>query len=114
MFRSILHLSPLWSLLAALTVTVSGRILKEHMNDQDQWTKLYHYLDKLFADVHTEIAELRVELNDKVDQANTALDGLAKASEADELERLAMNQQLDRHERWHHQAADKLGLQLDH
>jgi len=83
------------------------------MNDQDQWTKLYHYLDKRFADVHTEIAELRVELNDKVDQANTALDGLAKASEADELERLAMNQQLDRHDRWHHQTADNLGLQLD-
>ncbi len=41
--------------------------------------KLYHYLDKRFADVHTEIAELRVELNDKVDQANTALDGLAKS-----------------------------------
>ena len=55
-----------------------------------------------------------MELNDKIDQANTALDGLAKASEADELERLAMNQQLDRHERWHHQTADKLGLQLDH
>ena len=67
-----------------------------------------------FADVHTEIAGLRVELNDKIDQANTALDSLAKASETDELERLAMNQQLDRHNRWHHQTADKLGLQLDH
>ena len=97
-----------------LTVTVGGRILSTYMNDQDQWTKLYHYLDKRFADVHTEIAELRMELTEKVDQANTALDSLAKASEADELERLAMNQQLDRHERWHHQTADKLGLQLDH
>lgn len=83
------------------------------MNDQDQWTKLYHYLDKRFADVHTEIAELRAELHDKIDRANTTLDGLAKASETDELERLAMAHQLDRHERWHHHTADKLGLQLD-
>jgi hypothetical protein len=83
------------------------------MNDQEQWNKLYHYLDKRFADVHTEIANLRVELNDKIDRANTTLGGLAKASETDELERLAMNQQLDCHQHWHHQTADKLGLQLD-
>jgi hypothetical protein len=50
----------------------------------------------------------------KVDKVLGLLDAIAKQQEIDQHERLAMNHQLDRHERWHHQAADKLGMKLDY
>jgi hypothetical protein len=43
-----------------------------------------------------------------------AIDSVAKQQQTDQHERLAMNNQLDRHEHWHHQTADKLGMKLDY
>ena len=42
------------------------------------------------------------------------LDGIAKRLDDDGAERAAIQSQLDRHERWHHQAADKLDLDLEY
>lgn len=41
-----------------------------------------------------------------------ALDALAKRQEIDEAERLVMSHQLERLDRWVHQLADKIGVQL--
>lgn len=93
-----------------LTVTAPGRILKAHMNDQAQWNKLYEYLDKRFGEVGERIE--RVE--ERLSGVESTVDALYKERETEDTEQAAMKSQLDRHDRWHHQAADKLGLQLDH
>ena len=131
MFRSIFRIPPLWSLLAALTVTVGGRILKERMDDTQltkHFDQLYKYLDERFdlVDQRIDDFEKRVDkrfdaVGDRFDVVEERLDGIETTVNAIyqrlgnvEAEHAAMNQQLDRHERWHHQTADKLGLQLDH
>jgi len=62
-------------------------------------------MDKLEADLATKADGERVY---------RALDGIAKRLDDDAAERAAMQSQLDRHDRWHHQAADKLKVQLDY
>jgi len=84
------------------------------MNDQDQGTKLYHYLDKRFADVHTEMNDHFARVETRLDGIESTVDAIYKRLEDAEIEQTAIQSQLDRHDRWHHQAADKLGLQLDH
>jgi len=68
---------------------------------------------------HTEVRFDRIEkkLDEKADKADVdrligLMDSMIKKQEIDEHERLAMNHQLDRHERWHHQAAKKFGVEL--
>jgi archaellum component FlaC len=72
--------------------------------------KLFEYLDQRFAEVDEHID--RVE--SRVRSVEGAIDAVAKQQEIDEHERLAINHQLDRHDRWHHQADDKLGIKLDY
>ncbi len=55
------------------------------------------------------------KLNSKADKADTAriyglLDTVAKEHEAEEQERLILNNQVSKHERWIGQASQKLGL----
>ncbi len=102
---------------------VAGRIVKRHMDDKQlakHFEQLYKYLDERFdlADQRIDDFEQRTDerferLETRLSNMENTVDALYKRSETDQLERLAMNQQLDRHNRWHHQAADKLGLQLD-
>jgi hypothetical protein len=75
----------------------------------DQILKLYQHFDE-------RIDKLEAELAVKADgeRVYRALDGIAKRLDTDDAERAAMNNQLDRHDRWHHQTADKLGLKLDY
>jgi len=93
--------------------------------DDKQLTKhfdqLYKYLDERFdlADQRIDDFEQRVDerferVETRLSNVENTVDALYKRSETDEIERLAMSQQLDRHDRWHHQTADKLGLRLDH
>ena len=53
-------------------------------------------------------------LSGRLDRIDNTLDGIAKRLENDELERAAMQHQLNRHERWHKQTAKKLDLKLDY
>ena len=59
------------------------------------------------------------KLEEKADKSDVnrmldLLDKIIKQQEIDEHERLAISNQLDRHDRWHHHTADKLGIKLDY
>jgi len=107
-----------------LTIMVAGRILTVHMNDQDQWAKLYQYLDRRFDAIDGRFAAMDERfdaMDERFDVVEERLEGIESTVaaiyqrlEAVEAEHTTMKTQLDRHDRWHHQTADKLGLRLDH
>ena len=70
--------------------------------------RMYTYMEKRFDRLEETKAD-KTGFNRIYDQ----LDGLIKRIDEDRDERLAANSQLNRHERWHHQTADHLGLKLD-
>jgi hypothetical protein len=82
--------------------------MKGVMTD-DQFMKLFKYVEKRFD-------ELQEELSSKADgeRVYKAFDAIAKNQGIEQQERAAMLRQLDRHERWHHRTADKIGLKLDY
>jgi len=47
-------------------------------------------------------------------QIITMLDGIAKRMDDDDGERAAMNRQLQRHEAWHEQEAQHIGIKLSY
>ena len=60
-------------------------------------------------------------MDDRFDLVEERLEGIestvaaiCQCLEAVEADQAATISQLDRHDRWHHQTADKLGLRLDH
>lgn len=69
---------------------------------------MYTYMEKRFDRLEETKAD-KTDFNRMYDQ----LDGLIKRIDEDRQERLAVNSQLNRHERWHHQTAGHLGLKLD-
>lgn len=71
--------------------------------------QMFQYFDKRFNEL-----EAKVDTKADADRVYRTLDGIAKRLNDDVAERGAMNRQLERHERWHHQAADKLNLKLDY
>ena len=76
----------------------------------DQFTKLFQNMTKRFDTVEA-------KLDDKADRAQVAqllvaIDRLAAGLETDETERGAMAQQLDRHEGWITQLADRTDTKL--
>jgi predicted nucleic acid-binding Zn-ribbon protein len=76
----------------------------------DQFTKLFKYIERRFDELAHEVEDVRGQ----VSQVNGTVDGIAKQLDTDAAERAAITRQLDRHDRWHHQTADKLGLKLDY
>jgi sulfite reductase alpha subunit-like flavoprotein len=76
----------------------------------DQMLKLYQHFEQ-------RTSELESKLDAKASQADMervlgALDTILKNQETEQQERLATNRQLDRHEGWHHEVADKVGVKL--
>jgi hypothetical protein len=65
------------------------------MNKEDrQWLKLFQYLDLRFKDVDDRFTKQDA----KFDRILTSVDGLAKRVVDDDVERIAMQSQLNRHE----------------
>jgi hypothetical protein len=65
------------------------------MNKEDrQWLKLFQYLDLPFKDVDDRFTKQDA----KFDRILTSVDGLAKRVVDDDVERIAMQSQLNRHE----------------
>lgn len=83
--------------------------MKLTMSD-DQFTRLFKYMEKRFD----EMGGRMDRLEGRMSSLEGLIDTVIKQQEVDQHERLAMNHQLDRHERWHHQAAAKIGLKLDY
>ena len=65
------------------------------MND-DQFSKLFRYMQQEFGNVHAEIADLR----GMFDRLQTTVDGIVKDREVDHDERCVVSSRLDRHEDW--------------
>jgi|SRR5712691_7575512 len=87
------------------------KIITKQLADLNEgFLKLYQVMSERFDEAAQEVQGVRQQ----VSEVYSALDAIAKQQEIDQHERLAMNHQLDRHERWHHQAADKLGLKLSY
>lgn len=76
--------------------------------------ELAKFAGPIMQHVDTQADVLRTDLKSDIAKVYGNVDSLAKRLTDDEAERAAMNAQLDRHERWHHQAADTLHLNLDY
>jgi hypothetical protein len=78
----------------------------------DQFTKLFKYMQQEFEKIHAELAEKADAV--KVDRLLNAVDGIAKRLDIEEGERAAIVRQLGRHRGWIEDLAAKTGLQLSH
>lgn len=84
------------------------------MNKQEleaQFAKLYAHMDRRFDSLDAKIDDEASVLRDEM---RTGFDQIAARLDDDDTERLAMTAQLDRHEHWHRQEAEALGLTLQH
>ncbi|MCA1675160.1 MAG: hypothetical protein LC799_24200 [Actinobacteria bacterium] len=108
-----------WLLCSGLIFTAAGRILRAHMNDQEQWNKLHHYLDQRFDAIDDRFARMDERfdaIDERLDLVEERLGGIESTVDAiyGRLENVETNQtatkaQLDLHERWHHSTAGNLG-----
>jgi hypothetical protein len=69
----------------------------------DFFGKMSGYFDKRFAEQDAKLARMQ-----------DTLDGLVKQQETDDHERVALSNQVDRHEGWIKQLAAKVGVRLSH
>lgn len=83
--------------------------MRPHMND-DQFTKLFTYMERRFDQVEKAHAELKTDIHRVYD----LLDKTSRNRKPTSKSVLVMNRQLDRHETWIKQAAPRIGLGYDH
>jgi hypothetical protein len=78
--------------------------------------ELAKFAGQLSRSLNARLDRLEAKLDSKADAERIyqTLDRIAERLDDDDKERAAMNAQLDRHERWHHQTADTLHLKLDY
>jgi len=72
--------------------------------------KLFKYLDKQFAAVHTDFDDLRGEFR----ELQSAVDAYAKQVEIYHHESIARDAHVDRLQRWIEQIAKKTGIKLEY
>jgi hypothetical protein len=84
-----------------------SRILNSTMTD-DQFTRLFERVEDGFAAMEKRFDEAATK--DQVNAVYDLLDKNIKDHEAQEVERAAMNNQLNRHEKWLHQLSAKIGI----
>lgn len=75
-----------------------------------QFLTLFQYMERRFKTIEDRLDQCvtRAEFNVFMD----AVDAFAKRMEIYDHERLALGHKVDRHERWHHQTAKAVGLNL--
>jgi uncharacterized coiled-coil DUF342 family protein len=74
-------------------------------------------IDKRFEFVDSQIGELRSDfttLRERVDAIYSGLDAYAKKADTYFQEMLMLANKVDRHEKWLHQVAEKLGVKLEY
>jgi len=74
------------------------------------FSELIDYLDKKFSGIDSEFAEVRSDIAKIYD----GLDAYAKKADTYFQEMLMLANKVDRHERWLHQVAEKLGVKLEY
>jgi uncharacterized coiled-coil DUF342 family protein len=87
-------------------------------------SELVEYLDTKFTGIAVEFAEVRSDigqvkselsdLRERVDAIYDGLDAYAKKADTYFQEMLMLATKVDRHERWLHQVAEKLGVKLEY
>jgi hypothetical protein len=82
------------------------------MND-DQFDKLFKYLQGEFTSVRQEIQDLKTELKADLSHVYELVDADLKRRETDEHERAAVTSQLDQHEDWIERASRALKIRYD-
>jgi hypothetical protein len=92
-----------------MKVVMTEKQLREILNNE-----LAEFTGQLLRHVDQRIDRLTEELKGGISHVQGSMDGLAERLEADDQERAAILRQLERHERWHHQTADKIRLKLDY
>lgn len=79
---------------------------------QDEFQRLFVYVAERFDKVDAAL-ELKADKTD-LDGVYSRLDRVVAELDDIKTEQAAQRIQLDRHERWHHQTADQLGLTFSH
>ncbi len=74
----------------------------------DQFTKLSKYMQTEFIKIRANLDETRTELKSDINRVYDLVDKQLKQNETDQIEHLAINRQLDRHEDWIEKASSKL------
>jgi len=79
-------------------------------------SELIKYLDEKFFSVDTKLEKLQEDKADKndVNELMTSLDAYAKKADTYFQEMVALSHKVDRHEKWFHQIAEKLGIKLEY
>lgn len=78
----------------------------------DEFTKLYAYMEKRFQAIEDRLDQTALKVD--VDRLTNAVGEFAKRMEIYDHERLVLGNKVDRHERWHHQTAKVIGLNLQY
>ncbi len=90
--------------------------------DKD-FSELIEYLDQKFGKVDQQFVEVNDKLGNleenKADKSDvnglmTAIDAYAKRADAYFQEMVMLSHKVDRHEKWFHQIAEKLGIKLEY
>jgi hypothetical protein len=74
---------------------------------EDEFTKLFNYMEKRFNNI-----EAKLEGKADGNRLYSSLNAIMKRLDTDIVERGAMNNQLNRHERWIQHLAAKVGTKL--
>ncbi len=93
---------------------------------KEDYSELIEYLDQKFASIDGNLLTLNEKIiamdekletkadKDDVNNLLTAVDGYAKKADTFFQEMVALSHKVDRHERWFHEIADKLGVKLEY
>lgn len=78
------------------------------MMSTDEFTRLFKYMEERFDRVDRQFDDT----NKRISRIIDVVDALAKRQEINDEERLVMAHQLERLDRWVHQLAAKIGIEL--
>lgn len=76
---------------------------------QDEFSKLFRYMTERFDKLDAELAKKA-----DADEMYRRFDAVIAQLDDIKIEQAAQRVQLDRHERWHHETAEHVGLKLSH
>jgi len=79
---------------------------------KEDFSELIQYLDERFTKIENQL-ETKSEKAD-VDKLFTAVDEYAKKADTYFQEMVSLSHKVDRHEKWMHQIAEKLGIKLEY
>ena len=74
------------------------------------FSELVQYLDKKFRHIDKRFDEMKKDFID----LQTSVDSYAKRADTYFQEMVALSHKVDRHEKWIHQVAEKLGVKLEY